>query len=220
MTDSFEDLYAQLVAERGGAQALGVIGQSIARALAAALTDPSTPPATISNLASLLPAPRAPGEKALDLRILTNAELRTLEFLVARASGSKEPKPPRVKRTARADRALGLAAYLDDASRRGVGTGQHNKTPPTDREANTIRNLIFSVVGNVANIDSLYSYLAARPVAPAAVVERSLAPKTSEPEVSSADNVVTLPKRLDIHAGVKIANHDEPWRGGVLPNLT
>jgi len=39
----------------------------------------------------------------------------------------------------------------------------HNKTPPTDREANTIRNLIFSVVGNVANIDSLYSYLAARP---------------------------------------------------------
>src|SRR5580692_7134018 len=101
------------------------------------------------------------GEKPLDLKILSNSELRQLEFLVRRASGEEVEKPPRVRRTASEDRALEFARYLDGLARRGIGIARRDRTPPKADEQNEIRNHIHYVLGDVADANQIYSYLAA-----------------------------------------------------------
>jgi hypothetical protein len=187
MSADFEVLFGQIVSERGGKTALGIVGMSIARSLAAALCDATTPPSVVANLSASLPAPMQPGEQTF-----------------GRAAGLKEPKPPRVRRSAREERGLELAQYLDRIARR-------DGTPTSDEEIE-IRNRIFYVLGDVADANQIYSYLAA----PTAVA----APQTTatpEPESSSAPaNVVDL-RPPGIHgAAAPLARHDGVWRGHEL----
>jgi hypothetical protein len=204
MSADFEVLFGQIVSERGGKTALGIVGMSIARSLAAALCDATTPPSVVANLSASLPAPMQPGEQTFDVKELTTSELRQLEYLLGRAAGLKEPKPPRVRRSAREERGLELAQYLDRIARR-------DGTPTSDEEIE-IRNRIFYVLGDVADASQIYSYLAA----PTAVA----APQTTatpEPESSSAPaNVVDL-RPPGIHgAAAPLARHDGVWRGHEL----
>lgn len=218
MTTDFKNVFDSLVIERGGRQNLSVVHMAVIRALAAALTgDPAASPTTIASLGALLPPPQQTGdEHTYDLRILTNAELRQLEFLTARAAGLKPEKPPRVRRTRREEDALEFAQFLDAIVRRAE--------KPTDAETIQIRNHIHYVLRGVADPNALYSYLG-RPAPAAVAAPQPMSLQTPEPEpVEAAPNVVALPtgpnKPRSVFDGQKLQNYDEPWRGQVRPNIT
>jgi hypothetical protein len=181
MSDDFKNVFDEICRERGGRQSLGVVGVSIARSLAQALCDPATPPSIIANLSASLPPKMQPDEKPLDLRILTDAELRQLEFLVRRASGEQVERPPRIRRSRREEEAFALAQYVD-----AVGRG---KAPPTDGQLNEIRNRVFIVLSPVTNPDTVFAYLAGSRPAPTLALPTATHPASSAPK---AENVVAL----------------------------
>ena len=229
MSADFQVLFDQLVNERGGKQALGVVGLSIARSLAVALSDPTTPPSIVASLSASLPVPK-PGEAAYDLRILSTAELRELDYLLGRAAGAREARPPRVRRSRREEEALALAQFVDAISRRDKKTTdaeefQIRKYPKlTDAETIQIRNHIHYVLRDVADPNQIYSYLAWRPApaavtAPAAVVESEATPSAPV----TTDNVVPLTSspKLSVHGdGAPVKRGDEVWRGQSRQNIT
>jgi hypothetical protein len=197
-TADFQALFDQIVAERGGKQALGIIGMSIARALTAALTDPSTPPSTISNLASLLPQLRSAEERAVNLAELTDAELATLEFLGRRAAGLATAKqkpllPPRYERlSSRQIEALTLVKLVARIAKRG------RKPAVTADEEQGIRSGIFATLkGVVDDPAQLYQHHYA-PVRVGGAVAAAVA-EPSLTTVVSSDNVVALMNKKSMH---------------------
>jgi hypothetical protein len=84
MTASADELFSEIVNERGGVDALNAVQLSIARSLAITLSEEPVNAATVTGLTTLLPAPQT-GTR-VNLRKLSDRDLAQLEKLVRRAS--------------------------------------------------------------------------------------------------------------------------------------
>jgi hypothetical protein len=176
-TADFQCIFDGIIAERGR-ENLTVVHMAVVRALALALSSDPPVPATIGSLVALLPAPRKANEPTYDLRLLTDRELHTLEYLYDRAAGLKPAKPPRVRRTAREADALEAAQFIDGIARRDG--------KPTDAEMIQIRNYIHYLVRDVTYPGALYPESRS---ASAVALPTATAPTSPS---SKAENVVTL----------------------------
>jgi len=121
MSADVQVLFEELVAERGGPQALTLIEKALARRLAQLLASEDLrgrSVETVAQLASLLP-PKIDGPSP-DLSRLTDQEQAYLEQLLARACGEIPPtQEPRTERSHRFCEAVHLARVLDDAEAAG-----------------------------------------------------------------------------------------------------
>jgi hypothetical protein len=86
MTASADELFSEIVNERGGVDALNAVQLSIARSLAITLSEETVNAATVTGLTQLLPAPQT-GTR-VNLRKLSDRDLAQLEKLVKRASAA------------------------------------------------------------------------------------------------------------------------------------
>jgi hypothetical protein len=99
--DTFQSLFDAMVAERGGLAALSAVNVEIVTECCRLLvairgTDAADVPkiaATIAQLQALLPSPVTADVQPIDLALLSDEELRQLEFLCRKGTGEIDAKP-------------------------------------------------------------------------------------------------------------------------------
>jgi hypothetical protein len=134
-------IFDALVNERGGVARLSIVQLALCQSLACALAADAAPN-IVAGLSAMLPAPTAePATDNWDLSLLSDRELRLLEYLCRRAHGLKD-LPKKDRQTRRELDAIDLAKLLDEIA----NSTETPKRFANERELATIKLAIHNLV--------------------------------------------------------------------------